>query len=166
MIIDQLERIAGTLLKAARTVVPILLRLWIGYAFFKSGLGKLKHLDDVTQFFESIHIPLPGLNAHFIAALEFTGGLMLIAGAVTRVFSFLLSCTMVVAILSAEWDNLMEALTPGGDKNLVEIVPFVYLMVLLAILAFGPGLLSVDPLLSKKLPQRIRALLGIDPSEV
>ena len=47
---------------------PTLARLTLGVVFIGTGWGKLHSLDNVTEFFTSLHIPLPGLNARVASA--------------------------------------------------------------------------------------------------
>jgi len=75
------------------------------------------------------------------------GGMLLIAGLLTRVSAGLLSCTMVVALLTADRANFLGALKGTSDAGLTDIVPFVYLLFLLWLVIFGPGLVSLDHLL-------------------
>lgn len=131
-------------------VGPLLLvRLVIGEAFFQAGQGKWAHLERTTSFFEGLGIPFPGANAAFIASLELLGGVALILGLGTRVFSALLLSTMVVALLTAERAGFLSALLHQGDQGLTDITAFVYLVFLSLLVTQGPGALSLDHLLAK-----------------
>src|SRR4051794_7388777 len=79
----------------------IVARVAIGYVFIQSGWGKLHHLDKVIQFFTSLGIPAPQLQAPFVAGVELVGGVLVLGGLFTRVASVPLIGTMVVAILTA-----------------------------------------------------------------
>ena len=48
---------------ALRSPVLLAIRLFWGWQFFLTGKGKLMDLSKPTQYFESLHIPLPHLNA-------------------------------------------------------------------------------------------------------
>ena len=50
---------------ASKLQSPLLLalRLYWGWHFCQTGWGKLHTHGDVTEYFISLHIPLPGLNA-------------------------------------------------------------------------------------------------------
>jgi putative oxidoreductase len=56
----------------------LLVRLYWGWQFIETGWGKMNNIPKVTTFFTSLGIPFPGLNAHFIAGLEFLGGILLV----------------------------------------------------------------------------------------
>src|SRR5258708_262022 len=65
---------------------PFLLavRLYWGWQFMQTGWGKLNDVGKVMQFFTTLGIPAPALNAYFVSALEFGGGLLLILGGGSR----------------------------------------------------------------------------------
>lgn len=123
-------------------VVLLALRLLVGICFFNTGLGKLTHLDKTTEFFESLQIPLPHLNAMMAGTTEMVGGMLLAAGLLSRLASVPLAVTMVVALLTAHLDTTKE-LFSSPDK-FIELAPIPFLMTVLVVIAFGPGRLSVD----------------------
>jgi putative oxidoreductase len=125
---------------------PLLTRLVMGQAFFLTGRGKIQNIDRIVEFFTSLGIPFPAANAVFISRLEYFGGMLLIAGLATRLVAFLLSSTMVVAMMTADKADFVGALTGAGEKGLTDVVPFVFLMFLLWLVIHGPGLLSLDRL--------------------
>jgi putative oxidoreductase len=134
-------------------IAPLVSRLVIGWAFFETGKGKLGNLDGVTEFFAGLHIPFPAANAAFIATVETVGGLCLILGLGTRVFAALLSCTMVVAILTAHRTELLSVLGVGQpfEEGIMGIAPVPFLIVLLWLVAHGPGRISADRILFRSL---------------
>jgi putative oxidoreductase len=129
---------------------PLLLamRLYWGWQFFLSGKGKLMNLDRTTGFFESIHIPLPHLNAILAGSVECFGGLLLLFGLFSRVISVPLIFTMIIAYVTAERESL-NAIFSDPDK-FVSAAPFQFLFVCLIVLAFGPGRISLDALIARK----------------
>jgi putative oxidoreductase len=141
---DRLQSMYGTLIVVFRTVGPLVGRLVIGYAFTQTGLGKLRHFDNTVQFFEGLGIPAPVLNAGFVATLELVGGWALIVGLGTRLFSLLLSSTMVVALLTADRASLIGALTGTSQQALTDVTPIPFLTVLLLLVATGSGTLGLD----------------------
>src|SRR6516162_1447868 len=52
---------------------PLLLgiRVYFFWQLFQTGMGKLGNIAKVTQFFSSLGIPFPGLNAWFVGSLVF-----------------------------------------------------------------------------------------------
>jgi putative oxidoreductase len=132
-----------------RPLAPLATRLALGQAFILTGLGKWKNLDGTTAFFGELGIPAPRANALFVATLELVGGACLVLGLGTRVFALLLTATLAVALLTADRQDLLGALTLSPEKGLLDIAASAYLLFLLWLAAFGPGPISVDRLLSR-----------------
>jgi len=128
-------------------IAPLLTRLVIGLGLHITGDGKLKNLDRVTSFFGSLGIPFPHANAIFVALLEFVGGLCLILGLGTRFFAFLLSCSLLVAVLTADRADFVKKI----PADLTDVTSFVYLMFLIWLVLYGAGVVSVDYLIARRL---------------
>jgi putative oxidoreductase len=127
----------------------LLARFSVGAVFLETGWGKLHHLPKVIDFFASLGIPLPGLQAPFIAMIEFLGGLSLILGVATRFWSFLLTCTMFVAIITAKHDEI------HGLTDLFGLSEYLYGVILVVLVFTGAGALSLDRWICKtRLPGR------------
>lgn len=126
----------------------LVLRLYWGWAFFQTGLGKLHNLDRTTEFFQTLGLPLPGLNAAMAGTVECVGGLLLLAGLASRLTAIPLIATMIVAYLTAEIDTVKNIFNEP-DKFLAAD-PFLFLLVSLLILIFGPGAVSLDRLIGAK----------------
>src|SRR5271155_2052755 len=77
---------------------PLLIRLFIGYFFFRSGLGKAQNLGKFTQDFVGWGIPFPAFNAVLSAYTECIGGALIMAGLLTRLVSIAMIINMMVAI--------------------------------------------------------------------
>src|SRR5262249_31150765 len=58
----------------------LLVRLYWGWQFFQTGLGKLRDTDKVVDFFISLNIPHPVFTAHLVGGLECVGGALLFLG--------------------------------------------------------------------------------------
>jgi len=112
------------------------------------GNGKLHHLDKVTGFFTDLGIPFPGANAAFISGLELIGGIGLVLGLGTRIFAGLLSCTMLVAVLTADRDTFVQKFN-ADVSTITDVTSFVYLLFLIWLVLYGPGPVSIDRFLSK-----------------
>ena len=129
---------------------PLLLalRLYWGWSFFETGKGKLGNLGQTTEFFASLNIPFPALNAAIAGATECFGGLFLLAGLASRLTSIPLIFTMIVAYLTADHEAV-AAIFSDPDKFL-QATPFLFLLVSVIVFVFGPGTFSLDYLLAKK----------------
>jgi|SRR5450432_1405259 len=124
-------------------VGPTLARLTVGVVFIGTGWGKLHSLPDVTEFFASLHIPAPGLQARLAAGTELFGGILVLVGLLTRFASLPLALTMVVAILTAKRPELTGLSALLGFEEWSYLVFFIWLALV------GPGPLSVDALLAR-----------------
>src|SRR5712671_1832411 len=131
-------------------LAPLLARLVYGQAFFLTGRGKWGRIDEIVQWFDSMHIPLASVQAPFVATVELVGGISLMLGLGTRVAAFLLSGTMVVALLTADSQSFVDALFLRGKDSLPAVTPVPFLLTLLLLIAFGPGKISVDALLARR----------------
>lgn len=135
------------LAKRLAFLAPLLTRLVIGWAFHQTGHGKIMNFDRTASFFEDSGIPFPRANAAFIGSLEFLGGLCLMLGLGTRIFALLLSATMVVALLTADRENFINKFA----HELTDVVPVVYGLFLLWLILYGPGPISIDHWIRKKM---------------
>ena len=120
----------------------LLVRLYWGWQFAQTGWGKLHHLNHVTSFFSSLHIPLPGVAAVFISSLELAGGILLIAGLGTRLVGFLFAADMIVAYITTDPSALASIISnPDAFYN---DAAYTFLIASLIVLVFGAGRFSVD----------------------
>jgi putative oxidoreductase len=145
-------RVLGLLQKLA-WIGPLLVRLTLGLVFVKTGWGKLHSLDQVTDFFASLHIPAPGFQAAMVSTIEFAGGLLLIAGLATRIVSALLIGVMAVAILTAKLPELHGVVDLANTIELTYLVMFVWLVVA------GAGAASLDHLIARR--GRVEPRVGV-----
>jgi putative oxidoreductase len=126
----------------------LLLRVYFFWQLFLTGKGKLANIGKVTEFFASLGIPLPALNAYFIGSLECFGSLLLIAGLASRPLALLIGASMIVAYITADFDAVTNILT-DPDK-FVKADPFPFLLTALIIYVFGPGAFSLDNVLKRR----------------
>ncbi len=149
-----------------QSTLPLFTRVVIGHAFIVAGLGKLRNIDATIGFFASIGIPMPEMNATFIATLELVGGAALILGLGTRFFAALLASSMIVALFTAHASEVWQALNLAGSPALSDITAFVFLLFLGWLVAFGPGSLSADRVLAKAWLYGVRAAPLPVPGEI
>ena len=139
---------------------PLLLalRLYFFWQLFLTGKGKLSNIGKVSEFFTTLGIPLPTLNAYFIGSLECFGSLLLIIGLASRPLSLLIVISMTVAYLAGDFEAVMNIFS-DPDK-FVKADPFPFLLTALIILVFGPGLFSIDALMKQILRRKEKTKLG------
>lgn len=91
----------------ARPVVLLVARVAVGVIFLVHGYQKFATMGiaGTTEFFESVGIPLAGIAAPAVAALEVLGGLALILGAALPIAGTLLALDMVGAIVFVHGAN-------------------------------------------------------------
>jgi uncharacterized membrane protein YphA (DoxX/SURF4 family) len=151
-------------------VAALLTRIAVGLGFYRAGVGKTGRLDQIAEWFASLGIPAPVLNAYVVSYLEMIGGLLLVVGVGTRPVATLLLGTMTVAMVTADrtavlgaigfqrhagpddttvigpW-SFAELLRP--DTALLDVAPVVFALLLLWLIARGPGVLSIDGLVRR-----------------
>ncbi len=149
----------GKVASYAQSPFLLLVRLYWGWQFAQTGWGKLHNLPQITTFFTSLNLPFPAFTAHFVAGVEFIGGIMLILGVLSRFTGLVLSINMFVAYWTADRDALKSIISDPGKFYVAD--PYTFLFASLMILIFGAGLFSLDRLLeewliSKMAPRRLR----------
>jgi hypothetical protein len=71
----------GNLLQSPLLLV---LRAYFFWQLFMTGQGHLAHIGKVSEFFVSLGIPFPTLNAYLSSSVECFGSLLLIIGLASR----------------------------------------------------------------------------------
>jgi len=132
----------------------LLVRAYWGWQFIQTGWGKLHTIPKVIDFFTSLGIPFPALNAWFVAGLEFLGGILLILGLASRLTALMLVADMLVAYVTADREALFSFIS-DPDK-FYAAAPFTFLVASLIVLIFGPGKLSLDAWIARKFVRRDR----------
>lgn len=129
-------------LSQARDLPLLFLRLVLAYGFYMPAMMKLKDVNAIAGWFESMNYPFPVLNAYLATITEGMGVILLILGLGTRIISVPLMITMLVAIFTVHYANGFAA----GDNGYE--IPFYYLLMLFTLFILGPGRISVDHLIS------------------
>ena len=145
------EKLYTLFLRAASSLQsPFLLavRLYWGWQFHLTGHGKLADISKPIDYFGSLGIPAPAVNAWFVTLVEFVGGFLLIAGLASRPAALLLTIDMIVAYVVADREALLSIFS-DPDKFMAA-TPFTFLFASLIILIFGPGKVSFDTLLARR----------------
>jgi putative oxidoreductase len=130
-----------------RSPLLLALRLIFGWGLFQTGKGKLENIDRFIDFLTHLHIPMPVANAYFVASLECVGGLLLMLGLASRLICIPLVINFIVAYLTADLDSVKGFFS--DQDAFTNAAPFLYLLTSLIVLAFGPGIFSVDALIRR-----------------
>lgn len=137
-------------------VAPLLTRATVGYSFFLTGRGKLENFANTVTFFTELGIPMPEWNAALVSRLEYYGGVLVALGLLTRFASAGLAGTMVVALAASAEDRqrFLGSWNPAVEWGPMDVSPWVFLMLLSWLVLYGPGIVSLDALLTRWLGLR------------
>jgi putative oxidoreductase len=138
----------------------ILLRWMAGGVFFWEGLLKFVYPNQGVGRFTRLGFPWPHLTASFVGSLEIVGGLLVMAGVLTRVTAIVFIIEMIVAILSTKV-SLFHGTSPlplppslpkvgfwavlhESRSDYAQLLTSAFLMIA------GPGKWSIDALLARR----------------
>lgn len=139
--LEALVRSAAGGLSFLSPVIDLALRIWVGTAFFKSGLTKIESWDSTLYLFNNeYHVPLlpPELAAYLGTAAELGLPILLVLGLAGRFAAGALFIFNIVAVIS--YPDLGEV----GLKD-----HQVWGLMLLVTLLHGPGRLAIDHVLRR-----------------
>lgn len=114
----------------------IVLRIGGGAIFFSHGWAKLMSPSATMKMFGGMGFP--GWSGVAIGALETAAGLFFVLGLFTRISALLLFIEMCVAIGFVHWKQ-----GPWWEVKNYEL-PLACGAISLALVAFGPGVASID----------------------
>ena len=126
-------------------LAPLLARVTVGWVFATTGWGKLHGIQKVIDYFTELGIPYPQIQAPFASANEFICGVLVLLGLATRIASIPLIVVMLVAIRSAQWENVDSA------AALLGLVEWSYIAIFAWLAIAGPGAVSLDGLIARAL---------------
>lgn len=126
-------------LTAGQSFALLLLRLVGGTAFILHGWPKIQ--KPMSWMGDGAH-PVLQLAS---ALAEFGGGIALIVGFLTPLVTFALAVNMAAALLIVHFPKGQPFVGVGAEGSFE--LPLVYLVVMIALFAIGPGRYSLDALL-------------------
>lgn len=135
-------------LNKAQDLPLLFLRLILAYGFWEPAKTKWADINAIAEWFEGMGMFAPKLNAYLAASAEMAGVFLLALGLGTRIICFPLIITMLVAIKMVHWENGFAA----GDNGYE--IPLYFMLMLITLMCFGPGKLSIDYLIRKKLEKK------------
>ena len=121
------------------------IRLVLAYGFFGPAMMKWRNMSDIAEWFGSMGIPMPALNAYLAASTEMAIVVLLPLGLLTRFITIPGIVTMIVAIVTVHLGNGFEASANGYE------IPLYYMLMLFLLFSHGAGKFSVDKLLQERL---------------
>jgi putative oxidoreductase len=148
-VLEKYYRMLINLSSSLQTPFLLAVRLYWGWQFMQTGWGKLSDIGKVVGFFRDLGIPAPVLNAYFVSAIEFGGGVLLILGLGSRLISLPLVIDMLVAYITADREALFSIFS-NPDK-FTAAAPYTFLIASILVLIFGPGKISADALLAGRM---------------
>ena len=156
------ESLTARLRGIGQLVPPLILRLLMGWEFWESGREKYLGDNWFTDIQDKFPFPFNVIPADISWAMatyfELGGALLLIVGLFTRFAAYSLLILTFVATAAAHWPDMVAmwsdlakgyAITDMGYGNFK--LPLLFVVMLLPIIFQGPGKLSLDYLLARKL---------------
>ena len=137
-----------------KNLAPLFPRFILGFGFVYHGFPKLflpGEREAFVAMLQTVGIEQAGLVAWVVGALEFVGGLALIAGAFVLIFGTLLTINMLVALFTVHLPQgfsfiHMTGMTEAGPTFGMPgyEVPLLYIAGLAVLIFGGAGAFSVD----------------------
>jgi putative oxidoreductase len=153
-LIHRVNELIARLSKRLEWVGPLVARLVVGTVFLLTGWAKLHGLEQVTSFFTDLGLPMPAFMAVLVATTELVGGALILLGLFTRIAAVALLTTMIVAILTAQLENI------NGIGALVGLIESAYAAFFIWLAVAGAGAASLDRLVSRAWASRVKATGG------
>jgi putative oxidoreductase len=142
-LVKQYEWVVATL-ESGPSAPALLTRLFVGYFFVETGLGKVQNLDAMTQRFIEWGIPAPAFNAALSGYTELIAGVLIVIGLATRLACVPMIINMIVAVVTVKLRGV------AGLSDFVELDEPLYALSFLWLLFVGPGKVSLDYQLFRK----------------
>ncbi len=148
-----------TLIKIGSNLESIFLlymRLTWGHQLFLIGTHKWQHIAQTAEFFSQLGMGHSSWLAYAIGSLEILSGICLILGLASRLIAIPLICLLITALSTAHAEDLTRfefLLTPA---MLALQAPYPYLITAILMFIFGPGKISFDYWIQKKIKERYR----------
>jgi len=96
-----------------KSLALLFARVVVAYGFYEPAMMKWKDIGSVAEWFGSMGIPFPTLNAYMAASTEVLGVVLLTLGLLTRAISIPLIVVMIVAIVTVHLPHGFSA----GDNG-------------------------------------------------
>ena len=140
--LTKLCKLVEPLVEKLQSLALLMVRLVLAYGFYEPAKMKWSDIGAVAEWFGSLGLPLPTLQAYMAATTEAAGVFLLALGLFTRLISIPLMVVMVVAITMVHLPNGFQSGNNGFE------IPLYYFIMLFILLTHGGGKISLDWLLS------------------
>ncbi|HIP41284.1 MAG TPA: DoxX family protein [Campylobacterales bacterium] len=130
--------LSKNILENFQSLSLLLARFAVAYGFLDPALNKWSDMGAIADWFGSMGIPFPTLNAYMAASTELLGVVLLMLGLFTRLISVPLMVIMVVAITTVHLSHGFSAGNNGFE------IPLYYMLFLFIFASHGAGRFSVD----------------------
>ncbi|MHC3993482.1 HvfX family Cu-binding RiPP maturation protein [Thiomicrolovo sp. ZZH C-3] len=141
--LSNLCKIVEPAVEKLQSVSLLFVRLILAYGFYEPAKMKWSDIGSVAEWFGSMGLPLPTLQAYLAATTEASGVVLLTLGLFTRLITIPLMVVMLVAITLVHLPNGFQSGNNGFE------IPLYYFIMLFVLLTHGAGTLSFDRLLFK-----------------
>ncbi len=141
--LSKLCKAVEPLLERLQSLSLLMVRLILAYGFYEPAKMKWSDIGSVAEWFGSMGLPLPTLQAYLAATTEAAGVVLLTLGLFTRLISIPLMVVMTVAITLVHLPNGFQSGNNGFE------IPLYYFIMLFVLVTHGGGTLSFDRLLFK-----------------
>lgn len=142
-----MSKLALPALHRLAPAAPVVLRATVGLVMAAHGWSKLTQMTPsgfADMMLEPLGVPLPGLAAVVVTLVELVGGLLLVAGLLTRLAAAANALVLAGATLLVKVDvgliADMGSPLPGAELDLALLAGLV------GVLLLGPGTPSLDHL--------------------
>ena len=142
--LTKIHSLSKNILSNFQSLSLLLARLAVAYGFLEPATKKWQDIGSVAQWFGSMGIPFPTLNAYMAATTEILGVILLTLGLFTRLISVPLMVIMVVAIVTVHFAHGFSAGNNGFE------IPLYYMLFLFIFASHGAGKFSLDYYLFEK----------------
>ena len=127
-----------------QSLLLLYMRLTWGHQFFMTGIAKLRSIQEVAQYFTTLHIPYPLEYAYLVGFFETIGGVCLFLGFASRIAAIPLAAIMFAALSFAHASHISNFRFLTDPLLLVRQEPYPFLITALLVFVFGPGRISLD----------------------
>jgi len=145
-------------LDSTQSVFILAVRLYWGWQLAQSGWGKLGNIERVTDYFQTLNVPMPHMTAVTVSSLELVGGVLLFLGLGSRLIAIPLTLNMLAAYYFGDREALFSIFKEPGKFYAAD--PYTFLFAAALVLIFGAGVFSLDYLLFG------RSRLKIEPHQI